>query len=101
MSAIVEVSYDPSFSRPNTWMLADDSSKLRARVRLGGEERVVDAEIRWLRPIRAGRAYAYPVDGEMTTWLTEPTDFGGQLPARVRVRFAGAPAWVAETMRSW
>jgi hypothetical protein len=106
----VTVHYDPSFARPGTWILNDRGDGVRARFKLGEEpERVVDFEIRRLRPFGGGRVFASPVDGARTTWVTETSCFeiveGGvrrmQLAFPCVLQLSDCPDWIADTMSQW
>jgi hypothetical protein len=98
----VVVHYDASFARPGTWMMSDMGHAIRARFQLGNaEERVVDTELRWRLPSAQNVVHVTPIDAAMTTWVTEASNFAGQIGVLVVLQLNDAPEWIAQAMRTW
>lgn len=94
----VVVHYDPSFSRPGTWILAPEGGGIRARFKLGdAPELVVDAPLHWQRTRCDGSTYAHPVDD--STWLTESSRFDGQVGVPIVLQLNDATEFAAESLR--
>lgn len=98
MNAVV-VRFDPAFSRPGTWFIRDDG-RVCARFKLGDVEHVVDFHPRW-RMLAPGRVFVSPLTGDLDTWVTESSTFGGQLDVAVSLQLSECPKHTAETMSGW
>jgi len=96
----VIVRYDPSFSRPGTFILAPQWDGIRARFKLGAaDELVITAELRWLRPRHGENVYIHPIDAAGTTWLTEASTFGGQVGVPVELQLNDCSEYAADALR--
>lgn len=91
----VTLRYDPSFAKPNTWMLAPDGGGVRARVKMGGANEIVLDLLLYTRTKRKEALHARRLDE--TTWRVESSTHGGLLP-RVEVVLIGANEYAATSL---
>lgn len=91
--------YDPTFARPNTWIVNAEGDGIRARVHIGqAPEHVLDIRLRCKTPaaMDPSAVHMRQIDGE--TWMLASSVYHPDMP-RLELALIGAPEMVVEILR--
>lgn len=85
--------WDPTFARPDTWILTAFGEGIRVRAIVGGQEYCTEFTTRWRTPEAEapGAVFVRPLDDD--SWLTEPMILDPALvPVQLHLRGAAKHA---------